>query len=375
MAVNIDSIVKFASMQRASDVHLRVGMIPALRIDGKLTQMDMKPLSHEDVDGIVKAIVPENLINDLDVDKEVDFSRVLDNSNSDIRLRINVFCVAGNYGIAIRIIYNNNLNLEELGIPDISLPFIKTMLSSPRGLFLVTGPTGSGKSTSLAAMIHWINERYHRHVITIEDPIEYVYSNNKCVISQREVNYDTPSFRRAVEGSLRQDPDIILVGEMRDLATIEAAVTAAETGHLVLSTLHTTGAARTVDRIIEVFPEHSRALVRSQLASNLLCVLSQVLCPRANTSGRVAAFEVMFRSDAIANLIRESKTFRIQTELEVNQARGMISLDKHLYQLITQGEITQEEGLMKAQYPIELQQRLQQMGSNFAPKKKGLFSF
>ena len=235
----------------------------------------------------------------------------------------------------------------------------------------MVGPTGSGKSTTLAAMINFINKNFKKHIITIEDPIEFIYQRKLSIITQRELGKDTPSFQKALAGALRQDPDVILVGEMRDLVTIEAAVSAAETGHLVLSTLHTTGSTRTVDRIIDVFPDSSKELVRNQLAANLLGVISQVLCKKKDDIGRVPAFEVMIHTDAIGSLIRENKTYRISTELEINQQLGMMPLDKHLVQLCHEGQISEEEALKKALLPKEMRERFQ-----LTPvKKKGLFSF
>lgn len=373
MGLDINTLVWYAINQQASDIHLRTNERPALRIDGKICSLDLPVLSAEDMNEFVKTIVPDKMMAAMKLSREVDFAIKPSIDDQPIRLRVNVFTSCDHYGMVMRIINDEALGLDELGIPEASLNKLKEILSSPRGLILVTGPTGSGKSTTLAAMINWINERFCQHIITIEDPIEYIYKPEQCLITQRELGRDTPSFQKAISGALRQDPDVILVGEMRDLATIEAAVTAAETGHLVLSTLHTTGATRTVDRIIDVFPEGSKELVRTQLSTNLICVMSQVLCKRKGASGRVAAFEFMTKADSIANLIRENKTFRIQTEIEVNQGLGMLPLDRHLFQLYQNGIISAEEALLKAQFPQELTNRIR--GDKSGDKKKGLFSF
>ncbi len=371
MAIEIDELINLALKERASDIHLRCNEKPIFRIDGIIRILEMAPLSQEDLENYAKKLLSDKLMVQFRVNHEIDFAYEPEISGQRVRLRVNVFTSQNRYGIVMRIINEHALDLDSLGFPDYQLMKVKELLHRPRGLMLVVGPTGSGKSTTLAAMIDYINKNCNKHIITIEDPIEYVYQRKRCIITQRELGRDTNSFQKALSGALRQDPDVILVGEMRDLATMEAAVSAAETGHLVLSTLHTTGSVRTVDRIIDAFPENSKALVRTQLSSNLLSVISQVLCKRNDTAGRIPAFEIMIHSDAIGSLIRENKTFRIATELEVNQQLGMIPLDTHLFQLYQQGEITEEEALSRSLYPKELRERMRTSPA----KKKGLFSF
>lgn len=371
MVIQLETLIQMAIQERASDIHLRFAEKPIFRIDGTIRVLEMPILTLEDLENYVKALVPERLLAGLKVTKELDFAYEPEIAGEKVRIRANVFITRDNYGIVLRIVQKKPFCLDDLGFPAYSLQKIKELLISPRGLLLVVGPTGSGKTTTLAAMIDYINENSNKHIITIEDPIEYIYQRKHCVITQRELGRDTASFQKALAGALRQDPDVILVGEMRDLATIEAAVSAAETGHLVLSTLHTTGSSRTVDRIIDAFPEGSKELVRTQLASNLMGVISQVLCKKKDDVGRIPAFEVMMHSDSVANLIRENKVFRIQTELETNQYLGMLPLDKHLYQLWQEEKITQEEALLKALLPRELEARMQANPI----KKKSLFSF
>jgi twitching motility protein PilT len=269
------------------------------------------------------------------------------------RFRVSLMKSKGNYGIVLRQIPSKLFSLREVGLPD----KIKDLLVRPRGLILVTGPTGSGKSTTLASMINWINENRDGHIITIEDPIEYYHNHKRCIITQREVGNDVPSFASAIRAALRQDPDIILVGEMRDLETIEAAVSAAETGHLVLGTLHTTGAARTVDRIVDAFPAQTKDQIRTQLASSIEAVISQVLCRKLG-GGRVASFEIMIATDSVRALIRENKTYRIASDIQTGAAHGMIALDAHLLGLYNRGQITEETCFEKSQNPDALRSRL-----------------
>lgn len=361
-----------ALQENASDIHLRCAEKPIFRVDGSLRLLDLPPITPEEMEAYVNELMSDRLKAQFKVGREVDFAYRPEIDGQTVRLRVNIFTSQEQYGIVMRIINEKSFDLDSLGFPSNSLDKIKELLCRPRGLMLVAGPTGSGKSTTLAAMIDYINMNYSKHIITIEDPIEYIYQRQRCIISQRELGRDTPSFQKALTGALRQDPDVILVGEMRDLATIEAAVSAAETGHLVLSTLHTTGSTRTVDRIIDAFPEGSKELVRTQLASNLIAVISQVLCRKKTGKGRLAAFEIMTHSDAIATQIRENKTYRLLTEIEVSQQLGMLPLDKHLYQLCQQDLISQEEALEHAMQPKELRERLQ--GQAVPEKKKSLFS-
>lgn len=371
MAIEIDELIQLALKERASDIHLRCNEKPIFRIDGIIRILEMEPLKQEDLEVYTRKLLSEEQMSQFERNHEIDLAYEPAIHEKGVRLRVNIFTSCKCYGIAMRIINEHAFDLDSLGFPEYQLMKIKELLCRPRVLMLVVGPTGSGKSTTLAAMIDYINKNFKKHIITIEDPIEFIYQRKHCVITQRELGGDTPSFQQALAGALRQDPDVILVGEMRDLATMEAAVSAAETGHLVLSTLHTTGSVRTVDRIVDVFPENIKSFVRTQLSSNLICVISQVLCKRKDTVGRIPAFEIMIHSDAIGSLIRENKTFRITSELETNLQLGMIPLDTHLLQLYQQGKISDDEALSRALYPKELRDRMQ---SN-PVQKKGLFSF
>ena len=371
MSFQLNQLIELAVEEGASDIHLRCNEKPIFRIDGIIRILEMAALTDEDISECIKAITTEKLMALFKVTHEIDFAYEPEINGKKYRLRMNVFTTCGHYGIVMRIINEDTFTLDNLGFPEFQLKKVKELIQAPRGLIVVTGPTGSGKSTTLAAMVDYINKNFSKHIITIEDPIEYVYQRRRSIITQRELIKDTASFQKALSGALRQDPDVILVGEMRDLATIEAAISAAETGHLVLSTLHTTGAARTVERIIDVFQDSSKALVRTQLAANLTAVISQVLLRKKEGKGRLPAFEIMIHTDAIANMIRENKTFQISNELEVNQLLGMIPLDKHLFQLWQSGHVSKEEALSKAVKPTELENRMQ-----FTPvRKKGLFGF
>ena len=278
---------------------------------------------------------------------------------TEARFRVAVFRQRGDIAIALRLIPNQLLTFEEIGLP----PICKELIRRPRGLYIVTGPTGSGKTTSLATMIDFINTNLERHLITVEDPIEYYHYHKKSVIAQREVGVDVPSFSEALRRALRADPDVILVGEMRDLETMEAAIRAAETGHLVFATLHTTGAAGTITRIIDAFPNNQQAQIRVQLSTSLICVLSQVLMARADKPGRVAAFEFLVVTPAIANLIRENKTFRIDSAIQTGKKFGMQLLDDHLWQLYEQGLITSEEMIDKSKDPGEITEKIHRTGA------------
>ena len=263
--------------------------------------------------------------------------------------------------MVLRQIPNDLFTIPQIGLPD----KIKDLISRPRGLILVTGPTGSGKSTTLASLINWINEHHDGHIITIEDPIEYYHDHKQCIVTQREVGNDVGSFADAIRGALRQDPDVILVGEMRDLETIEAAVGAAETGHLVFATLHTTGAARTVDRIVDAFPADMKDQIRTQLASSVVAVISQVLCKKEG-GGRIAGFEIMVTTTSISQLIRENKTYRIASDIQTGSVHGMISLDAHLLSLYNRGLISADEALTKSQDPNPMREKLLENGAEFS---------
>jgi twitching motility protein PilT len=335
MAYEIHQLLEAMIENGASDLHLHVGRAPSLRVSGSVISIEGPALTPEDTENLVQSIAPPDQQERLKRDGGCDFGFSF---HKKARFRVNVYRGKGSLGMVLRLIPAKMFTLEQLRLP----PMIKDLLKRPRGLILVTGPTGSGKSTTLASMINWINENEDGHIVTIEDPIEYYHAHKGCVVTQREVHSDVPSFADGIRSALRQDPDVILIGEMRDLETIEAAVSAAETGHLVFGTLHTTGAARTVDRILDAFPAGARDQIRVQLASSIVAVISQCLL-RTVDDKRVAAYEIMIRTDAIAAKIRENKTFQIVSDIETGAARGMRTLDADLLALYLQGTISEEE--------------------------------
>jgi len=339
----------------ASDLHIQVGQTPAFRLKGNMILIDGPILSPDDTEQLMMSITSEDHQKKLKTEGGADFGFAF---MDQARFRVSVMKTKGNYGMVLRQIPNKLMGLREIGLPD----KIKDLLYRPRGLVLVTGPTGSGKSTTLASMINYINENREGHIITIEDPIEYYHDHKLCLVTQREVGIDVPSFASALRGALRQDPDIILVGEMRDLETIEAAVSAAETGHLVFGTLHTTGAARTVDRIVDAFPSHTKEQVRTQLASSVVAVISQVLCPRVD-KGLVAAFEIMITTNSIQALIRENKTYRITSDIQTGANLGMITLDQNLLSLYNRNLISAQTAVEKSQAPDVMKEKLISMGA------------
>lgn len=340
--------------QGASDLHIQVGQPPTLRMSGGMVPVEGPNLRPSDTEALMRAITPDSQQERIKKSGGADFGfAYMDKA----RFRTSVLKAKGCYGLVLRTIPKQLFGLREIGLPDT----IKDLLVRPRGLILVTGPTGSGKSTTLASMINWINENRDGHIITIEDPIEYYHEHKNCIVTQREVGTDTTSFAEAIRGALRQDPDVILVGEMRDLETIEAAVSAAETGHLVFGTLHTTGAARTVDRIVDAFPSNVKDQIRTQLASSIVAVISQVLC-RKMGGGRIAGFEIMVTTTSIAALIRENKTYRIASDIQTGSRYGMISLDAHLTSLVNRELITPAQAVEKAQDPTEMRQKFKQAG-------------
>lgn len=338
--MNISELLTAGRQARASDVHITFGRNPIFRIDGQLVETNYS-LSPEEKTILIRSMLDASQRQRFEAGGDVDTSFSLENG---LRHRVNVFHQQNKPAASIRIINDSTPTFEELALPEI----LRKLADEPRGLILVTGPTGSGKSTTLAAMIDYINQRRACHILTIEDPVEYVYTQKKALIHQREVGQDVSSFADALRSSLREDPDVILVGEMRDYETISAAVTAAETGHLVLSTLHTTGAASTIDRIIDVFPPHNQQQIRTQLASVLKGVVTQTLVPLANGQGRVAAFEIMLGTDAILNLIRENKCHQINSTLQTGQRQGMVMLDVSLADLVSKGLVSMQDALEKA---------------------------
>jgi len=339
--MNIVELLKIGMEKRASDIHITVGVPPILRIDGKLTPLDMEPLKPSDTKDLVYNTLSESLIQQLEKEGELDTSF---SSPGIGRYRVNAYKQRGSYAMALRIIPLEIPSMESLGLPAV----IKDLARLPRGLILVTGPTGSGKSTTLAAMIDLINKERNCHILTLEDPIEYLHKHNRSIVNQREIGIDSKSFANGLRAALRQDPDVILVGEMRDLETISIALTAAETGHLVLSTLHTVGSAKTIDRIIDVFPPYQQQQVRVQLSTVIQAIISQQLLPKASGDGRVAAFEVMIATPAIRNLIREEKIHQIDTAIQTGAKYKMQTMDNSLIDLYSRGVITKETALMQA---------------------------
>ncbi len=352
MDMEMGDLLQLVVDEGVSDLHIEVGDPPMLRLHGSLTPVDAATLTPEDTERLVKAVASETHQQKIKMDGGVDFGFAF---SDKARFRVSCFKQKGYYGMVLRQIPNKLLTLEQIGLP----PSIKDILFRPRGLVLVTGPTGSGKSTTLASMMNIINEERDCHIITVEDPIEFYHQHKKSIVIQREVGVDVPSFSEALRRALRQDPDVILVGEMRDLETMEAAVTAAETGHLVFATLHTTGAARTVDRITDAFPTDQQEQIRTQLASSIIAVISQVLLPRIDKPGRVAGFEIMITTPGIQSLIRENKTFRITSELQTGAKYGMNTLDSHLLELYQNGMISYGEMITKAQDAQGIIQKLE----------------
>ena len=344
MAVlTLDQSLKKSMEMKASDVHYSVGRPIMIRVDGDLVEMDDHVLKPEDVKKMFDPIMNDKQRAELDKEGEIDFAYSLASVG---RFRLNVFKQRGTYAAALRLLPFDIPDPEKLSIPEA----VVEMTGKKRGLVLVTGPTGSGKSTTLASLINVINQEKPVHIITLEDPIEYLHKSHTAVVVQREIGLDTQSYAQALRAALRQDPDIILLGEMRDLDTIATAVTAAETGHLVFSTLHTIGAAATIDRIVDVFPPHQQEQIRIQLATVLECVVSQQLMPMSGKDGgRCAAFEVMVANPAIRNLIREGKTFQIPSMMQTNRKMGMITMDDSLYELYAKRKISGETALTFAQ--------------------------
>ena len=332
----IEILLEEVVKKKGSDLHLQVGLPPMLRVDGALIPVTgAEALTDEAVETLIFAILDEDQKQILLKDKEFDFSFAFGDLG---RFRVNAFHERGNLAAAMRLIPNEILTIEQLGLP----PIVTKFADYPRGLVLVTGPTGSGKSTTLAAMLHKINQERAEHIITIEDPIEYTHRSKKSVIVQREVHYDTYSFSAALRSALREDPDVVLIGEMRDLETIASAITIAETGHLVLATLHTNSAAQSIDRMIDVFPPHQQPQIRSQLSNILMAICSQRLVP-AIGGGRIASAEILVATPAVRNIIREGKTHQLEAVIQTGAEFGMQSMDKTLVGLIHNGTITYDE--------------------------------
>lgn len=354
-SVEMNELLQLAVDEGASDLHLTVGCPPLLRIHGRLQPLDIAILRPEDTERLMKSITSPDHQQKVREGGGTDFGFGFGDA---ARFRVSVLKSKGNVGVVLRQIPSTLMSLEEIGLP----PQVKELLFKPRGLVLVTGPTGSGKTTTLASMVNVINEERDCHIITIEDPIEYFHNHKKSIITQREIGVDVPSFKEALRRGLRQDPDVMMVGEMRDLETMEAAITAAETGHLVFATLHTTGAARTVDRIVDAFPTDQQEQIRTQLSVCIIAVISQLLLVRADKPGRVAAFEIMISTSSIQALIRDNKTYRITSDIQTGAKHGMITLDAHLMALYQAGQIRYEDLITKAQDPEAIVQKLQDPG-------------
>ena len=340
--LRIETLLEEVIKKKGSDLHLQVGLPPYIRVDGSLIPVSggVDPLTEEMVESLVFAVLDEDQKQILLKDKEFDFSFAFGDLG---RFRVNAFHERGNLAAALRLIPNEILTIEQLGLPQV----VNKFAEYPRGLVLVTGPTGSGKSTTLAALLHKINQERAEHIVTIEDPIEFTHKSIKSVVVQREVHYDTYSFSAALRSSLRQDPDVVLIGEMRDLETIASAITIAETGHLVFATLHTNSAAQSIDRMIDVFPPHQQGQIRTQLSNILMAICSQRLLPTIG-GGRAAAAEILVANPAVRNIIREGKTHQLEAVIQTGAEHGMQSMDKTLVEMIHSGTITYDDARMVA---------------------------
>ncbi|SNX55339.1 type IV pilus twitching motility protein PilT [Thermoanaerobacterium sp. RBIITD] len=333
-----NDLLKLVVEKGASDLHITVGIPPVLRINGYLEKLDLPPLTPQDTEDMTRDLLKSDELNKLDETGDIDLSYSVKGLG---RFRINAYKQRGTYSLAIRSVSLRIPTLEELGLPSVT----RELALKTRGLILVTGPTGSGKSTTLASMIDLINNERNCHILTLEDPIEYLHKHKRSIVNQREIGHDSISYANALRAAMREDPDVILVGEMRDLETIQIAITAAETGHLVLSTLHTIGAAKTIDRIIDVFPPHQQQQIKVQLSNVLEGIISQQLLPKIDNSGRVVAVEVMIATPAIRNLIREGKSFQIQSMIQTGNKFGMITMDMSISQLLKRNLISMDDAL------------------------------
>jgi twitching motility protein PilT len=348
--IHIDRLLETVIKTGSSDLHLTVGRPPVIRLHGHLRSLETKVLAPEDTVALMKSITPEKNQQELQEEGGTDFGFGF---GDGARFRVSVFMQKGNVALVLRLIPSALLTFEQIGLPNIC----RALCRRPRGMFLVTGPTGSGKTTTLATMIDYINTNLDRHIVTVEDPIEYFHMHKKSIINQRSVGIDVPNFSEALRRVLRQDPDVILVGELRDLETIESAIRAAETGHLVFGTLHTTGCQGTINRIIDAFPHEQQEQIRVQLSTNLIASLSQALLPRV-PKGMVAAYEFMVVTPAIANLVRENKTYRIDSAIQTGKKYGMQLLDEHLWQLYENGAVSAEDCVDRSRHPGQMQDKI-----------------
>jgi twitching motility protein PilT len=349
-SVFIDKLLATVIQLKASDLHIAVGQPAVIRHNGRMRRLETKILEQDDTTGLMKSITPDRCQQELQEKGGADFAIEY---TDGVRFRVAIFKQRGNIGMVLRRIPSQFLTFEQIGMPEA----VKRLIVRPRGLLLVTGATGCGKTTTLASMVNFINDNYDRHIITIEDPIEYYHKHKKCTVNQREIGVDVPSFPEAIRRGLRMDPDIMMVGEMRDLDTIHAAIEAAETGHIVFGTLHTSGAASTINRVIDVFPQEQQDQIRTQLSTALMGVLSQALLPR-KPDGLVAAYEMMVVTSAIQNLIRENKTYRIDSTIQTGRKEGMFLLDESLFKLWRDNLVEKEEVLLKCAKPVELAKRI-----------------
>ncbi len=349
-SLHIDRLLETVIRTGSSDLHLTVGRPPVIRLHGHMRSLETKVLGPEDTVGLMKAITPDRNQQELQEEGGTDFGFAF---GDQARFRVSVFKQKGNVALVLRLIPSKLLTFDQIGLPAIC----RGLCRRPRGLFLVTGPTGSGKTTTLATMLDYVNTNLDRHIVTMEDPIEYYHQHKKSVINQREIGIDVPSFSEALRRVLRQDPDVILVGEFRDLETIESGIRAAETGHLVFSTLHTTGCQGTINRIVDAFPQQQQEQIRVQLSTNLIATLSQALLPRI-PKGMVAAYEFMVVTPAISNLIRENKTYRIDSAIQTGKKYGMQLLDEHLWNLYEAGTISAEDCVDRSRQPGVLQDKI-----------------
>lgn len=356
--LQIDKLLQTVVNQKASDLHITSGQPPVLRMGGHMVRLETKSLEAEDCVSLMKSITPERNQQELQEKGGTDFGFAF---GEQARFRVAIFKQRGHIGMVLRRIPNEFLTFEQLGLP----PVIRDLIMRPRGLFLVTGPTGSGKTTSLASMINYLNDTVDHHIITMEDPIEYYHKHKKCTINQREIGVDVPTFPEALRRALRMDPDVILVGEMRDLDTIQAAITAAETGHVVFGTLHTSSAEGTVNRIIDVFPTNQQEQIRTQLSTAIIGILSQALLAR-KPKGMVAAYEMLVVTPAIANLIRENKSYRIPSSIQTGKKYGMQLLDDALFNLWKNGLCEEQDVVVRSNNPGELRTKISRA-------KQGLF--
>lgn len=348
--IHIDRLLETVIKQGASDLHITVGRPPVIRMHGHMRSLETKVLTPDDTVALMKSITPERNQQELQEEGGTDYAFAFGDAG---RFRVAVFKQKGNVALVLRLIPSQLLTFDQIGLPGIC----RALCRRPRGLFLVTGPTGSGKTTTLATMLDYVNTNLDRHIVTMEDPIEYYHQHKRALINQREIGNDVPSFSEALRRVLRQDPDVILVGELRDLETIGAAIAAAETGHLVFSTLHTTGCQGTINRIVDAFPHAQQEQIRVQMSTNLMASLSQALLPR-QPKGMVAAYEFMVTTPAIANLIRENKTYRIDSAIQTGKKFGMQLLDEHLWSLYSSGQVSAEDAVDRSRNPGALQDKI-----------------